>query len=188
MPCDKLKVELNWLCISSKINNFNKVCNSKKLIIPKITIGQNYIRMRNLGFPIYKERSKILQLYKCICEFSVLNKIGQFTTSLGDMQLRNVYYYNDNFAILDLGNYAGKKVSFQYNKARFLVHLIDCNLFSEVNEILKEESYDSELIEEMDRRSSRVFMKRFNGKNLFSSLYRKLIYSIWRLLNTNKLF
>ena len=188
LPSEKLKLELNWLCLIPKINYFNTLCKSRKLFVPKITIGFNYIRMKNLGEPLYNRKDLIFELYDSISEFSHLNFKERFTTSLGDAQLRNIYNYKGKFAVLDLGSNAGKKVTLYYDRARFLVHLIDCNLSFEVNKILKNEKYSNEIIKEMDKRAIRVFKKRlFLSANFISAIYRLINYSKWRFYN-KKLF
>ena len=69
----------------------------------------------------------IYELYDSISDFSKINFNGETTISLGDIQLRNVYKNNNFFVLSDLGIQAGEKVSLNYDRARFLVNLIDCN-------------------------------------------------------------
>ena len=177
LPPNLIHTELDFLSIKEFLSVYNKKSKFNKLKIPKVKKFKLFTKTKYLGDTLFKSKKDILNLYKCISDFSILfNKGSFFTISLGDIQLRNVYKNKQGFYLLDLGQGAGKRVHFLYNQARFLVHLIDCNMVNTVLEILKRDSKRNYLVKAMNRRCLFVFKKRIFSGNIVSAIYRLFSY------------
>ena len=154
---EELKVETNWLKIEEQINIFNKETKKTNFAIPNIELTDNFTRTNYLGIDLFASGEKIYELYDSISEFSNIFFLGNSTISLGDIQLRNVYYKNNKFFLSDLGMQAGIKSNLYYDRSRFLVNLIDCNYKKQAKNILASEKQKKLILEEMDKRYYKVF-------------------------------
>ena len=130
-----------------------------------------------MGKTVFESKKGLFKLYNCISTFSnIFKEETDLTISLGDIQIRNVYFKEDVFYLLDLGRGVGKKVSYFYNQARFLVYLIDCDLQMYSITILKKEKNKRFLLKAMHQRSMKVFKKRFLSGNFNSAFLRMILY------------
>ena len=185
LPPDLISSELDFLSIKKLLNIYNRKTNLNKFKIPTIKRYKLFTKTKYLGVTLFNSKKDVLDLYKCISDFSNCFRTNSlFTISLGDIQLRNVYQYKQDFYLLDLGKSAGKKVDFLYNQSRFLVHLIDCDMSKTVLEILKEEKKKRILLKAMFKRSLIVFKKRVSTGRIVSGFFRffsflNLIFKIY---------
>ena len=177
LPPNLLESETNFLAINKYLFLYNKKTKFNKLKIPPIRKFFLFTKTKYMGKNVYETQKGLLKLYNCISNFSSLFKEGTNSSiSLGDIQLRNVYFKKDKFYLLDLGTGAGSKVSYLYNQARLLVHLIDCGYGPHVIKILENEKNKKNLIIEMNQRSINVFKKRIFSGKFISAIFRLISY------------
>ena len=183
LPEKKIPLDINWVSIYPKIKIFNKETNTKKFKIPNIEKTKYFIRMDYYGKSIYDSKEKINDLFKAINYFSKIFKDKENKTiSLGDIQLRNVYFNKNKFIILDLGTGAGDKVDLFYNQARFLLNIIDCGFYKEALNIVKNKKNKNQIIKEIRRRVIIVFIKRLKSGSIKSALFRFVSFLSWRII------
>ena len=181
LPKDLLKKEKKWLQIKPLLNQFNIKTNKKKLELPFVEFSPFYTKTKYLGEDLFKLGSNIIELYESIKDFSYMFLDNKKTISLGDIQLRNVYLNESNFVVSDLGIQAGKDVNVYYDRARFLVNLIDCSYIKEANILLDSEKDKNYILFEMDKRYKKVTEKRIKNFKIFSASYRFFKYIKWRI-------
>ena len=181
LPNDLLKQEEKWLEIKPLLHQFNIRTNNMKIELPSVEFSPFYTKTKYLGEDLFKIGSNIMELYESIKEFSYMFLDNKKTISLGDIQLRNVYLNDSNFTVSDLGTQAGKHVNVFYDRARFLVNLIDCNYIKEANNIINIEKEKNCILFEMDKRYKKVTEKRIRNFKIISASYRFFKYLNWRV-------
>ena len=182
LPNEEIKKETDWTKIKNKLNKFNLKTKKTNLKIPEIYSTPFFTKTNYLGQDLFSLGKNIYELYDSISDFSRIHFNGKTTISLGDIQLRNVYKNNKFFVLSDLGIQAGEKVSLNYDRARFLVNLIDCNYLEEAKNIIQNENYKKSIILEMNKRCFKVFKKRLINLKVFSAIYRLLKFYKWKLI------
>ena len=182
LPNEEIKKETDWTKIKNKLNKFNLKTKKTNLKIPEIYSTPFFTKTNYLGQDLFSLGKNIYELYDSISDFSRIHFNGKTTISLGDIQLRNVYKNNKFFVLSDLGIQAGEKVTLNYDRARFLVNLIDCNYLEEAKNIIQNEKYKKSIILEMNKRSFKVFKKRLINLKVFSAIYRLLKFYKWKLI------
>ena len=177
LPPDLIESETNFFCLNKYLSIYNQKTRLNKFKIPKIRKYFLFTKTKYLGDTVFESEQGLFKLYNCISDFSnIFKEENDLTISLGDIQIRNVYFKEDLFYLLDLGRGAGEKVSYLYNQARFLVHLIDCNLQLHSIKILKKEKNKRFILNAMHLRSIKVFKKRFLSGNFKSAFFRMILY------------
>ena len=182
LPNEEIKKETDWTKIKNKLNKFNLKTKKTNLKIPEIYSTPFFTKTNYLGQDLFSLGKNIYELYDSISDFSRIHFNGKTTISLGDIQLRNVYKKNKFFVLSDLGTQAGKKVSLNYDRARFLVNLIDCNYLEEAKNIIQKEHNKKSIILEMNKRCLKVFKKRLINLKVFSGIYRLLKFYKWKII------
>ena len=180
LPNNLLAIETCWLVIKKNLKEFNKITNEMKLKIPTVEKSPYYIKTIYFGKDLFTLGSNIEDLYKTIRDFSYMFLENDKTISLGDIQLRNVYLNQDEFILSDLGIHAEQKVDIYYDRARFLVNLIDCNYQNKVNNILNNEKDKKNILASMEKRYLKVMKKRIKNLKIISSLFRSIKFILWR--------
>tara|TARA_B100000886_G_scaffold340395_1_gene309679 strand:+ start:3451 stop:4083 length:633 start_codon:yes stop_codon:yes gene_type:complete len=177
LPPDLLKSETDFLRLNKYLSIYNQKTKFNKFKIPKIRKYFLFTKTKYMGDTIFASEKGLSKLYNCISDFSnIFKEENDSTISLGDIQIRNVYFKEDLFYLLDLGRGAGEKVSYLYNQSRFLVHLIDCNLELQTIKILKKEKNKKFILKAMNQRSIKVFKKRLLSGNFKSAFFRMILY------------
>lgn len=177
LPPDLLEIETSFFDLKDKIAIYNEKTAFAKFIIPQIDKFKFFTKTTFLGETLFESRENIDLLFKSISYFSeLLKKEDGTTVCIGDIQLRNVYFKNEYFYLLDLGISADKKVPMFYNESRFLVHLVDSGFSNKVSSILKSSINKEEILLLMNRRYIKVVKKRLFAKKYFSCFYRALSY------------
>ena len=182
LPTNEIKKETNWTKIEDKLIRFNQKTSKINFKIPKIYSTYFFTKTNYLGKDLCSLGKNIYELYDSISDFSRIYFNGKNTISLGDIQLRNIFKNGNNFILNDLGIQAGVKVSFNYDRARFLVNLIDCNYLKEAKNIIEKEEHKKSLILEMDKRCLQVFKKRLINLSIFSAIFRLFKYYKWKFI------
>lgn len=168
----------------SKFSNFSSI----QLEIPALHLYEYFLHMNYVGTTIYSNHLHISSFYNVLRSFSYFYEdFDESTLSLGDCQLRNVYVSSNGFYLLDLGKQFGSQVSLYYDRARFLVHLIDSGFQPFVLALLQSDSDKDIIIHHMKSRCHYVFFKRLKFFNPFSAIYRLFLFYRWYFLNFNKL-
>ena len=164
--------EFDWLKFTFLFENFN-IVNPVKLSIPYLELKEYFLEMEYVGSSLYDLTNEIYSFYDVLRSFSYFHqdKFG-FTSSIGDAQLRNVYKSTEGFFLLDLGSRFGSRVSLFYDRARFLVHLIDSGFFLSSYLLLKNEPDRKIILSFMSQRSHYVFLKRLRKFAILSAFYR----------------
>ena len=138
LPPDLLEIETDFFELNDRISIYNEDTPFAKFVIPQIDKFKFFTKTPFLGETLFESKNNIELLFKSISYFSQIFKQEDRTTvCIGDIQLRNVYFSNGDFYLLDLGISANKKVPIFYNESRFLVHLVDSGFSNKVSSILK---------------------------------------------------
>ncbi len=182
LPKNEIKKETNWTKIENKLIRFNQKTSKINFKIPKIYSTYFFTKTNYLGKDLFSLGKNIYELYDSISDFSKIYFNGENTISLGDIQLRNIFKNGNYFILNDLGIQAGINVSINYDRARFLVNLIDSNYLKEAKNIIEKEEDKKSLILEMDKRCLQVFKKRLINLSIFSALLRLFKYYKWRFI------
>lgn len=183
LPEHEIIAEQNVERLRPYIERYNKYKNTNALAIkiPTATFSNFVIMTPYFQNPLNYEIEKIANVYETLSAFSEYFSNGSTSVSLGDFQVRNLFVDHEVVAI-DLGVLAGKPVPLFYDRARFILNVLDSGYNGFASTLFLMTENKPALLTQLDHRAKYLIIKRIRGKRYFSAVYRYLCYLRWRLI------
>lgn len=177
LSASELEQEKCIECLRHYIDIYNNNRDPERLsiAIPQIKYFENFVEMPFLPHPNCSTTLHYIDVYKTITHFSNMFVDGELTVSLGDFQIKNIFL-SDGLHAIDLGEKSGTKVPIFYDRARFILNLIDSGISDAAKDILHSEKGNEELNHQLKLRSLYLVTKRLKAKKALSAIYRYFCY------------
>ena len=177
----ELLIERQWIAVSElfKIFNAQNFDEVYHLEVPNCQFTDFFMRTEFLGPTVLNTTVDLCKLYETMLQFGRLFAEDGRTFSLGDFQLRNLYSDKHTIRALDLGEKTLTSVNVYYDRARFLLHLVDLEEYVKAMELFANDDDRIEILVEMRKRAKYLVSKRIRGRKVASALFRYFNFQVW---------